>query len=99
LFQTFENTLPPDVRITAVQPRLEQNGTFYVGVVVQARRAEDIDTFVEALEKSGAFHDVFPHEDRVAEDGLLEAVVEGIYAAPGHDVSRTSAVPAGGGAR
>jgi Tfp pilus assembly protein PilN len=96
LFQTFENTLPPDVRITAVQPLQDQNGTFHVGVAVQARRAEDVDTFVEALEKSGAFHDVLPGEDRVTEDGLLEAIVDGEYAQPARPVEHATASPAGG---
>jgi len=93
LFQTFESTLPPEVRITAVQPRLEQDGTFYVDVAVQARRAEDLDAFVEALEQDGAFRGVLPHEDRLTEDGLLEAVIEGVYAAPGRDVAHAAATP------
>jgi len=91
LFQTFENTLPADVRITAVQPRLDKDGSFHVGVLVQARRPEDVDAFVEALEKSGAFREVLPHEDRVGDDGLLEAVVDGVYIAPKRDVAPASA--------
>jgi hypothetical protein len=91
LFETFENTLPPDVRITAVQPRLEQNGTFYVGMVVQARRAEDVDAFVEALEKSGAFHNVLPNEEQPNDEGLLEAVLDGVYVAPTRDVAQPAA--------
>jgi Tfp pilus assembly protein PilN len=99
LFETFEATLPADVRVTSIQPRLEQDGTFYVGMVVEARRAEDVDAFVEALEKSGAFHNVLPNEEQVNEDGLLEAVVDGVYVAPSPDVARPAAAPAptGGG--
>ena len=101
LFQTFEMTLPPEVRITAVQPRLEQDGAFHVGVLVEARRAEDVDEFVEALEKNGTFHDVLPSDDRVNEDGLLEAVVDGVYSVPPRDVAHaaTPAAPARGGTR
>ena len=100
LFETFESTLPPDVRITAVQPRLGQNGTFYVGMTVEARRAEDVDAFVEALEKSGAFHNVLPNEEQLNEAGLLEAVIDGVYVAPSHDARPAAASPAanqGGG--
>lgn len=79
LLATFEATLPPDVRITAVSPRLEQSGTFVVDVQVEARRAEDLDTFVEALESSGAFHNVVPNETQTTEQGLLEAVITGAY--------------------
>lgn len=88
LFETFEATLPADVRITAVKPRLEQDGTFYVGMTVEARRAEDVDAFVEALEKSHAFHDVLPNEEQLSEDGLLEAVIDGVYVAPSRDAAQ-----------
>jgi Tfp pilus assembly protein PilN len=99
LLATFEDTLPPDVRITAVQPRLEPNGTFYVGIAVQARRAEDLDAFVEALEHSGAFHNVLPSEEQVTDDGLLEAILDGVYATPARaeaapDAAATPAVEA-----
>ncbi len=79
LFGQFEHTLPEDVRITAVQPRLEQDGTFVVGITVQARRAEDLDAFIEALEKTGAFRNVLSLEEQTNDRGLLEAVVEGTY--------------------
>ena len=91
LFETFEATLPADVRVTAIQPRLEQDGAFYVGMVVEARRAEDVDAFVEALEKSGAFHNVLPNEEQVNEEGLLEAVLDGVYVAPSRDVAQPAA--------
>ena len=47
LFARFEATLPPDVRITAVQPRIERAGGFIVSIGVVARRPEDLDAFVE----------------------------------------------------
>ncbi len=81
LFSRFETTLPPNVRIRAVQPRLDR-GTFMVAVVAEARRVEDIDTFIEALESTGAFRKVRPVEEQTNDDGLLEAVVEGIYLPP-----------------
>jgi Tfp pilus assembly protein PilN len=79
LFEVFEDTLPPDVRVTSIQPRLDQDGTFYVGMIVQSRRAEDVDAFVEALEKSGTFHNVVPSEEQSTEEGLLETVIDGAY--------------------
>jgi hypothetical protein len=102
LFETFEDTLPADVRITSVQPRLEQNGTFYVGMIVEARRAEDVDAFVEALERSGAFRDVLPSEEQPNEEGMLEAVLDGIYVAPAQasaPAAASSSAPASGGER
>lgn len=95
LFATFEATLPADVRITAVQPRQDRDGTFYVDVAVQARRAEDRDQFIEALEQSGFFHDVLPAEEQTNEQGLLETVISGVYLPPARDAARAgSTVPA-----
>jgi Tfp pilus assembly protein PilN len=80
LFNQFERTLPPDVRIKAVQPHLEK-GVFTVAVVAQARRIEDLVGFIEALEATGAFHDVQPRTQTRRQDGLLEVVIDGTYAA------------------
>lgn len=79
LFAQFERTLPPDVRITEVQPQLDDDGTFRVAVAIEARRPEDLDAFIEALEEQGNFRDVLPLEEARTEDGLLEATLQGIY--------------------
>lgn len=83
LLGQFEQTLPEDVRITAVQPRLAADGTFVIGMTVQARRAEDLDAFIEALEKTGSFHNATPIEEQTTDQGLLEAVVEAAYITSG----------------
>jgi Tfp pilus assembly protein PilN len=85
LFTQFEATLPPDVRITAVQPRLQGGGDFVVSVGVEARRAEDLDSFIEALERTGAFHNVLSVKEQTNPEGLLQAIVEGTYVARPHD--------------
>ena len=90
LFTQFEATLPDDLRITAVQPRLD-DGRFIVGVAVQARRAEDLEEFIDALEETGTFHNVLATETQTNEEGLLEAIIEGSYQAP----SRTATQEAG----
>ena len=81
LFAQFEATLPPDVRITAVQPRLGSENDFVVAIAVQSRRAEDLDTFIEALENAGAFHNVLAVKEQTSPEGLIEAIVEGTYTA------------------
>lgn len=78
LFAQFEATLPPDVRITAVRPRLDR-GSFIVGVGVEARRAEDLDAFIEALETEGTFENVLSVQEQTTPAGLIQAVVEGTY--------------------
>jgi hypothetical protein len=52
-------------------------------MTVQARRAEDLDAFIEALEKTGAFRNVTPLQEQTNDQGLLEAVVEGAYVTQG----------------
>jgi hypothetical protein len=79
LFGHFEQSLPSDVRIVAVQPRQESDGRVMVTVSVQARRVEDLDAFVEALEKGGGFRKVLTLEEQTNTEGLLEAIVEGEY--------------------
>lgn len=78
----FEMALPPDVRITAVRPRQERDGSTVISMGVHARRVEDLDAFIEALEMTGAFRRVLPLESQTDDDGLIEAVVEGTYIQP-----------------
>jgi Tfp pilus assembly protein PilN len=79
LFTQFEAALPSEVRVTAVQPRREQDGTFAVSIAVQSRRIEAVDGFIEALEALGTFKNVLPTEEQTDEDGLIEAVLDGQY--------------------
>jgi Tfp pilus assembly protein PilN len=81
LFAQFESTLPADVRITAVAPRID-NDRFIVGIAVEAREPEDLDAFIEALESTGTFHNVLATSTQASEEGLLEAIVEGSYQPP-----------------
>jgi hypothetical protein len=79
LLAQFEMTLPESVRITAVQPRLERDGRFIVGMRVEARQVGDLVKFLDALEMTGAFHNVLTTDEQATSDGLLEAVIEGSY--------------------
>ena len=95
LFGQFEATLPPDVRITAVQPRLERGSTFILAISVEARRAEDLDAFIEALEMDGAFHDVLAVQEQTGTNNLIEAVVEGTYVPAPREAADGTPEPAG----
>ena len=81
LLTQLEATLPDDVRITTVQPRLEKT-VFKIGLIAEARRAEDIAAFIEALEKTGAFSSVVPLQQQSNDEGLIEVAIEGDYQAP-----------------
>jgi hypothetical protein len=94
LFAQFEATLPPDVRITAVQPRLERENNFVVAVGIQARRAEDLDAFVEALETAGTFHNVLAITEQTGDEGLIESIVEATYVPPPREPAPEAPAPA-----
>lgn len=95
LFAQFEATLPDDVRITAVQPRLERDGSFVVAVAVQSRRIEDLDAFIEALEARSNFRNVLATQEQTSDEGLIEALVEGTYLPPPREATAaTSSTPA-----
>jgi Tfp pilus assembly protein PilN len=82
LFDQLEQTLPDDVRITAVEPNLGPNGEFIIVVNVQARRSEDVDAFIESLEKTGSFHDVITPVEETNDQGLFQASIKATYVRP-----------------
>jgi Tfp pilus assembly protein PilN len=81
LFERLEATLPSDVRITAVRPSLDPDRLFRVRVAVEARRAEDLDAFIEALEQGGTFREALATQEMTGVDGVIEAAIEATYAA------------------
>jgi Tfp pilus assembly protein PilN len=92
LFNTFEKTLPPDVRITAVRPTIDQQGRILLTMNVVSRGVDDVNQFMENLEGTGAFAGLLSREERMNPEGLLEAALESISApAP----QSAAAAPAG----
>jgi len=85
LFNRLESTLPPDVRVTAIDPSV-QDGRFTVTFWVLARSVDQIDAFIEALEKNGGFTDVLAREERTDEEGQIVGTLEGVYL-PGRDAA------------
>jgi Tfp pilus assembly protein PilX len=77
-FNRLEETLPPGVMLASVAPSVDR-GEVTVSMVVVARRAEDVDDFMERLEASGAFAGVLNVNDTVGEDGLHRASLRGRY--------------------
>jgi Tfp pilus assembly protein PilN len=80
LFSDFEKTLPADVRISSVAPHIEIDGSMTIQIAVVARRAEDVNEFVDKLEAQGAFTDLVPRQETLNNDGLREIVLSGRYA-------------------
>jgi len=79
LFNRFEATLPGDVRIASVTPQLDQQGRLLVAITVVSRRVEELDGFIEALEKTGAFREVLSRQEEAQEDGTLKSIIQGYY--------------------
>jgi hypothetical protein len=82
LLGRFESTLPADVRILSVSPKVDEHGDLIVRVVVVGRQAEDVETFVEKLAETKSFDGLLSHEEIVNQDGLLEVTLEGRYLGP-----------------
>ena len=81
LLNQFQATLPPDVRISSVQPQVDDEGRLLVAITVLSRRQEDLDSFIAALEQTGVFQDVLSRSDSSAEGGTLMSVLQAYYQA------------------
>ena len=79
LLNRLENTLPENVRITALRPSVERDGTITVTMSVNAQGVDDIEQFMANLEETTAFSEVYPLDDEPAEDGSVRASLEGKY--------------------
>lgn len=93
----IERTLPIDVRLVVVSPRVER-GVFKVSMTVIARDLSDIDTFVDALRETGQFRDPAPVDQQAKDDGTYGAIIETAYQ-QGSPPAPPPVVPATGGAR
>jgi Tfp pilus assembly protein PilN len=78
LFNRIEETLPPDVMLTSVQPIVDDTGT-KLAMTVLARRTVDVDEFMEKLEATGAFEQVLQRQDEDVEGGLIRAIIDTYY--------------------
>lgn len=77
-FNRIEDTMPPDVMLTGVQPAPSDEG-MRVNMTVLARRPVDVDEFMEKLEATGAFENVLNRIEEEIESGLTRMVVEALY--------------------
>ena len=77
-FNRIESTLPPDVMLSAVRPSVKA-GLTNVQMMVLAKRAEDVDEFMEKLEATGAFENVVPAAQDRTDAGLYRVTVDSIY--------------------
>jgi len=94
LLNQFQATLPATVRISSVQPQVDDEGRVLVAISVQSKQQEDLDSFIEALEKTGVFRDVLSRSDSSTEDGSLISMLQAYYnEAPAPVTAPPAAIP------
>jgi len=96
LFAQLESTEPQDVRLTSFQTQEDKSGKLIVNLRVQARRVQDLESFIDALEKTGRFHEVLAAEEQTNPEGLINALVESVYSPP---AAEPASAPAASGPR
>ena len=79
LLSEVESALPDNVRVTRVDPSVDE-GVITVSLAVEAKSTEALAALVETLESKSTFRDVWAPEQNRADDGLIDAIVEGTYA-------------------
>jgi hypothetical protein len=93
-FGLIERTLPADVRLVIVSPRVDR-GVLKVSMTVVARDLADAASFIDALLETGHFYDAATLEQQRRDDGTFNAVIEASYVSsttpPAAAVTRTAA--------
>jgi Tfp pilus assembly protein PilN len=79
LLNRFETTLPDNVRITAVRPRIDAKRGTVLTVSVTAAGVDDVNEFMNNLENTGEFADLLTPDEHVEDDGQLLATLEAVY--------------------
>lgn len=77
LLTDLEETLPANVRVTAVQPRVEK-GVIKLTLDVEAMSPEELSAFMKALDARGSFQQVLPRNQSMFED-IISASIDTTY--------------------
>jgi hypothetical protein len=80
-FGLIEKTLPRDVRLIGVSPRVEK-GEFKVAMRIMAKAPDDVSKFADALTGTGSFYDVVTLETQRNDDDTDTLTLIAGYLAP-----------------
>jgi len=80
-FSLMEKTLPLDARLIAVAPR-DERGTLRIDMVVNGKTNGDIAAFLDAMQQTGSFYNVYTAAAQTNDDGTLTDTVTASYVAP-----------------
>ena len=92
LFNQLESTLPPEVMLASVRPKIDDGATT-VTMIVLGRRTSDLDEFMEKLEATGAFENVLPLQQNLNDDGLTQVTIEALYVPEAPPAATTAPAP------
>lgn len=79
LLNLFETTLPDQVRIATLRPKVDAKRGIVLTIIVFGRDVEDINKFVDNIEGTHAFAQLQKLDERFDEQGDLQATIEGVY--------------------
>ena len=79
LFNRFEATLPDDVRLAAIRPKIDRDRGIVLSINVIAKGNDDVSQFMDNLETTGAFRELIARDERFNDQGQLEASLESVY--------------------
>lgn len=79
LFNSFERTLPDDVRITGVRPAVDRSRNIVLSIGVLAKSVDAVNQFMENLDATGVFLDLRSRQERTTENDEIESSLEAIY--------------------
>jgi len=91
-FSLIGKTLPDDVRIDSVAPSVEKEG-IVVHMTVVSKRTDDLATFIERLQQTGAFYDILPQQEASTDDGNRRTTITAQYLSPKTESAKTEAAP------
>jgi len=81
-FGHVEQTLPLDARLIAVAPQVNR-GEFVINMIVNGKREEDLEDFIDQLLGTGQFYDVSATSLRMNDDNTVNGtLVAHYYLAP-----------------
>jgi hypothetical protein len=77
----IEKTLPQDVHLVSVAPRVDDN-QLWITMLVIAKRPEDLNAFMNALDATGSFFETTAREEDRTDDGMRRATMRARYVQP-----------------
>jgi Tfp pilus assembly protein PilN len=79
LLNRIETTLPDDVRVTTLRPKLDPKRGIVVTVILFAKTVDDANVFIDKLDATGAFAQLQKLDERLDDQNQLQTTIEGVY--------------------